>query len=75
MRLSIHATVFSVGFHTIQNKVSFRGNGCTSLDRVETYLMDCCAELTVETGHDCFVIIGESTDARHGLVTTPGTYT
>ena len=56
-------------------KVSFRGNGYTSRDGVETYLMYRCAELTVETGYDYFVIVWGSTDARHGLVTTPGTYT
>jgi hypothetical protein len=56
-------------------KVSFRGNGYTSRDRVETYLMYRCAELTVETGHDYFVLVGGGTDARQDLVTTPGTYT
>ena len=56
-------------------RVSFRGNGYTSRDRVETYLMYRCAELTAETGHDYFVIVGSSTDARQGLITTPGTYT
>ncbi len=55
-------------------RVSFRGNGYTSRDLVETYLMYRCAELTAEAGHDYFVIVGGGTDARHGLVTTPGTY-
>ena len=56
-------------------RVSFRGNAYTSRDRVETYLMYRCAELTAETGHDYFVIVGGSTDSRHGLITTPGTHT
>jgi len=71
---------FSGGFSHVQvdsntYRVSFRGNGYTSRDRVETYLMYRCAELTAETGHDYFVIVGGGTDARQGLITTPGTYT
>jgi hypothetical protein len=55
-------------------KVSFRGNAYTSRDRVETYLMYRLAELTAETGHDYFVIVGSRTYAGQGVVTTPGTY-
>ncbi len=55
-------------------RVSFRGNGYTPRDRVETYLMYRCAELTAETGYDYFIIVGGSTDAGHGLISTPGTY-
>jgi hypothetical protein len=44
-------------------------------DRVETLLMYRLAELTAEVGCDYFVIVGSRTDARSGVVTTPGTYT
>ncbi len=56
-------------------KVSFRGNAYTLRDRVETYLMYRCAELTAEAGYDYFVIVSGGTDTQHGVVTTPGTYT
>jgi hypothetical protein len=55
-------------------RVSFRGNGYTPRDRVETYLMYRCAELTAEAGYDYFVIVGGGTDVSRGVVTTPGTY-
>jgi hypothetical protein len=56
-------------------KVSFRRNGYTPRDRVETFLMYRLAELTAEAGYDYFVIVGSRTDARSEVVTTPGTYT
>lgn len=72
--------VFAGGYSEVQidantYRVSFRGNAYTSRDRVETYLLYRCAELTTEAGYDYFVIVGSGTDARQGVVTTPGTYT
>ena len=70
---------FTGGYSQVQidattYKVSFRGNAYTSRDRVESYLMYRLAELTAETGYDYFVIVGGRTDARQGVITTPGTY-
>jgi hypothetical protein len=39
-------------------RVSFRGNGMTSRERVETYMLYRCAELTAEAGYDYFMIVG-----------------
>jgi hypothetical protein len=71
---------FTGGFSHVQidantYKVSFRGNGYTPRDRVETFLMYRLAELTAEAGYDYSVIVGSRTDARLEAVTTPGTYT
>lgn len=55
-------------------RVSFRGNGYTSRDRVETYMLYRCAELTDQAGYDYFVVVNTGTDARQSFVTTPGTY-
>ena len=54
--------------------VHFRGNGYTGRDTVETYLMYRCAELTTTSGYDYFVIVGGNTDAKQGVINTPGTY-
>ena len=43
-------------------RVSFIGNGYTSSDIVETYLLYRCAELTVQRGFDYFVIM----DSKNG---------
>jgi hypothetical protein len=64
-----------VRFDANTYKVSFRGNGLTSRDRVETFLMYRLAELTSETGHDYFIIVGSSTDRRQTAVSTPSTFT
>jgi hypothetical protein len=55
-------------------RVSFRGNGYTSSDKVETYLLYRCAELTVNKGFDYFVIIDRNAEARQSLYTTSGTF-
>src|SRR5438270_4343037 len=38
-------------------RVSFEGNGLTSSQTVEIYLLYRCAELTVQRDHDYFVIV------------------
>ena len=55
-------------------KVSFRGNGYTSRDTVENYLLYRCAETTVQHGYDYFMIVDSSADVKHGSYTTPGSY-
>lgn len=75
-----HPSGFTGGFSEVQidgntYTVEFRGNGYTRRQRVETYLMYRCAELTVTAGYDYFVIVGGGTDTKHGAVTTPGSYT
>lgn len=75
-----HSSGFTGGYSDAQidsntYKVLFKGNGYTSRDRVETYLMYRCAELTAQAGFDYFVILDGSTDTRHNTVTTPGSYT
>lgn len=54
--------------------VEFHGNGFTSRQTVETYLLYRCAEVTVEAGYDFFVIVGggvETNDSTN-TTTTPG---
>lgn len=41
-------------------RVSFRGNGFTSTDTVQTYLMRRCAEVTTNAGFDYFIIVSGS---------------
>jgi len=54
--------------------VEFRGNGYTSRQTVEKYLLFRCAEVTAEAGYDFFITVGggvESKDYSH-TTTTPG---
>lgn len=55
-------------------RVTFEGNGHTSRQTVETYLLYRCAELTAQSGYDYFLTINSDTEARHNVVTTPGSY-
>ena len=55
-------------------KVSFRGNGNTSSEKVENYLLFRCAELTAQNGFDYFAIIDSKAENRQAFVTTPGNY-
>lgn len=55
--------------------VSFRGNGYTSRERVETLLLYRCAELTQQAGLDYFVLISDESIANESEVQTPGHYT
>lgn len=54
--------------------VSFRGNGHASRERVESFLLYRCAELTAEAGYDYFVLITSESAARHSEINTPGQY-
>lgn len=56
-------------------RVEFAGNGFTPRSTVENYLLYRCAELTMRSGHDYFVLIGSDTDAAESYVSTPGRYT
>jgi len=70
---------FKGGYNDIQLdhdtvRVSFRGNGYTSLDTVATYALYRCAEVTLKYGYDYFVIVNNSENASHFTVNTGGTY-
>lgn len=47
-------------------RVTFSGNGQTSLETVQNYLMYRAAELTLENGRDYFVLAGTSTQGEQG---------
>ncbi len=63
--------------------VTFKGNGYTSRERVQMYLHYRCAELTLDTGHDSFIVIdGQNADHTaqwvtpgHATTTTTGSVT
>ncbi len=70
---------FSGGYSDVQLdkntiKVSFKGNGHTSKDTVDTYLLYRCAETTVQHGYDYFVIVGNDSEVKQGTVVIPGSY-
>lgn len=44
--------------------VEFRGNGYTSRQTVEKYLLLRCAEVTVEAGYDFFITVGGGVEAN-----------
>lgn len=46
--------------------VVFQGNAQTSRQTAETYALYRCAELTVESGFDYFVVIGGNAEALYG---------
>ncbi len=54
--------------------VSFRGNAYTDREKVETYLLRRCAEVTLGDGYDFLVIIDKDSEAVHGSYSTAGTY-
>jgi len=55
-------------------RVSFRGNGYTQRERVENFLHYRCAELTLDSGFDYFIIVDATGDSRQGAYTTSGYY-
>jgi len=55
-------------------ELSFRGNGYTHRDRIEQMLLYRCAEVTLESGFDYFVVAGSSAESQHGSYETPGRY-
>lgn len=54
--------------------ISFKGNGYTGHEKVETYLLRRCAEVTLANGYDYFVIVDKNDDTIHGSIDTPGSY-
>jgi hypothetical protein len=44
-------------------RVTFSGNGDTSLDTVRNYALYRAAEVTVESGHDYFVVVDQNTES------------
>ena len=71
---------FTGGYSQVQldnnsARVEFKGNGYTSRERVEVFLLYRCAELTAEKGYDYFVIAKTDTENhQHIFQTTPGTF-
>ena len=47
-------------------RIAFAGNGQTSLEAVQNYLMYRAAELTLESGRDYFLLVGTSTQGEQG---------
>lgn len=45
-------------------RVNFQGNGFTSKEKVETYTMLRCAELTVQNGYDWFLVMNQDTEGQ-----------
>ena len=54
-------------------KVSFRGNGYSSPELVQTYLLRRCAELTLQNGYKYFIILTGGVNADQNVWTTPTT--
>jgi hypothetical protein len=55
-------------------RVTFAGNGDTSLDTVRNYMLYRAAEVTVESGHDYFVVVDQNTQSTttyRGTGSTP----
>jgi len=48
--------------------ISFKGNGYTSRERVQLYLLYRCAEVTQHDGYDYFVVTNGDTEAKTGYV-------
>jgi hypothetical protein len=44
-------------------RVTFAGNSATSLDTVRSYMLYRAAEVTVESGHDYFVVVDQNTQS------------
>ncbi len=55
-------------------RVTFAGNTVTSRDTVEMYLLFRAAELTLQTGYDCFETVNRVTDADTRYLGTPDPY-
>ena len=48
-------------------RITFRGNSATDRETVETYLLYRSAELTLQNGHDYFVVIERDTESHTRL--------
>ena len=55
-------------------RVNFIGNGNTSRERVDVFLLYRCAELTALRGYDYFILLSEESENRTESYTTPGTF-
>ncbi len=53
-------------------RVSFSGNSYTSRETVERYLLFRAAELTLQSGHDYFIMADRDTDKQTRTYATPG---
>ena len=53
--------------------VTFRGNGNTSAETVQNYVLRRSAELTISKGYKYFIILNGGTDVNTQLVQTPTT--
>lgn len=53
-------------------RVSFEGNGFTTQDRVDRFLMLRCAEVTIENGAAYFVVLSAADQTRSGAFIQPG---
>ncbi len=54
--------------------VAYRGNAYTDRQTVQSYLLYRSAQVTVGDGYDYFVLTSGDTEARHGAISTPSTY-
>ncbi len=54
--------------------VAYRGNAYTDRQTVQSYLLYRCAQVTAGDGYDYFVLTSGDTEARHGPISTPSTY-
>lgn len=52
-------------------KVSFRGNGYTSMERAEDFVLFRCAELSKQNGYNYFVIVDEKSYDKISQFQTP----
>jgi len=48
-------------------RITFRGNSATERETVETYLLYRAAEVTLESGHDYFIVANRDTEERTRL--------
>ena len=61
---------FRIDHNTFQ--IRFRGNGSTPRERVETFFLYRCAEITARGGYDYFIITGQETESQVSAITIPG---
>lgn len=55
-------------------RISFRGNTLTERETVETYLLYRAAEVTLQNGHDYFIVANRDTEATSRLQSTGPRY-
>ena len=70
---------FSGGYTDIQYDkntflVTFKGNGYISSEKVSTYALYRCAEITILNGFDYFIIVDSNNLSGTSFVTTPGSF-